>query len=86
MATYLEERQSELEPGLRKVAPQSLIGIVMSTMENKVIPNPILPAAGVRRYIPVDGGADPPSGGHYDDQTSNLQGNVLADHCTRSIH
>lgn len=85
MTTYQGERQSELEPGLREVAPQSLISIVMSTMENKVIPNPILPAAGVR-YIAVDGGVDPPSGGHYDDETSNLQGNVLADHCTRSIH
>ncbi|KAJ4938949.1 hypothetical protein JOQ06_028414 [Pogonophryne albipinna] len=53
-------------------------------MKNKVIPNPILPAAGVRRNIAADGGAGPPSGGQHDDNTLNPQGRVLSDHSTPS--
>ncbi|XP_033990665.1 craniofacial development protein 2-like [Trematomus bernacchii] len=53
-------------------------------MKNKVIPNPILPAAGVRRNIAADGGASPPSGGQHDDRTPNQQGRVLSDHSTPS--
>ncbi|KAJ4929967.1 hypothetical protein JOQ06_018983 [Pogonophryne albipinna] len=53
-------------------------------MKNKVIPNPILPAAGVRRNIAADGGAGPPSGGQHDDKTLNPQGRVLSDHSTPS--
>lgn len=69
---------------VRSCAPQSLISIVKPTMENKVIPNPILPAAGVRKNIAADGGAGPPPGGRYDDRTSNPQGRVLSDHSTPS--
>ncbi|XP_034053142.1 craniofacial development protein 2-like [Gymnodraco acuticeps] len=53
-------------------------------MKNKVIPNPILPTAGVRRNIAADGGAGPPSGGQHDDRTPNQQGRVLSDHSTPS--
>ncbi|KAI4811336.1 hypothetical protein KUCAC02_014246 [Chaenocephalus aceratus] len=53
-------------------------------MKNKVIPNPILPAAGVRRNIAADGGAGRPSGGQHDDNTLNPQGRVLSDHSTPS--
>ncbi|XP_033968473.1 craniofacial development protein 2-like, partial [Pseudochaenichthys georgianus] len=53
-------------------------------MKNKVIPNPILPTAGVRRNIAADGGAGPPSGGQHDDRTPNQQGGVLSDHSTPS--
>ena len=56
-------------------------------MECTVITNPILPAAGVRRNIAADGGAGPPSGGHYDDRASNpgiAPGRVLSDHSTPS--
>ncbi|KAJ4927630.1 hypothetical protein JOQ06_015437 [Pogonophryne albipinna] len=53
-------------------------------MKNKVIPNPILPAVGVRRNIATDGGAGPPSGGQHDDKTLNPQGRVLSDHSTPS--
>ncbi|KAK1902375.1 Craniofacial development protein 2 [Dissostichus eleginoides] len=53
-------------------------------MKNKVIPNPILPAAGVRRNIAADGGAGPPSGGQHDDRTPNQLGRVLSDHSTPS--
>ncbi|KAJ4927670.1 hypothetical protein JOQ06_015475 [Pogonophryne albipinna] len=53
-------------------------------MKNKVIPNPILPATGVRRNIATDGGAGPPSGGQHDDKTLNPQGRVLSDHSTPS--
>ena len=51
-------------------------------MKNKVIPNPILPAAGVRRSNAADGDAGPPSGGHHDDRTPNpgKPGRVLSDH------
>lgn len=54
-------------------------------MENKVIPNPILPVAGVHRNITADGGAGPPSGGHNDDRISNpaiVPARVLSDHST----
>ncbi|KAJ8373004.1 hypothetical protein AAFF_G00272410 [Aldrovandia affinis] len=53
-------------------------------MKNKVIPNPILPAAGVRRNIAADGGAGPPPGGQHDDWTPNPQGRVQSDHSTPS--
>ncbi|XP_059181661.1 craniofacial development protein 2-like [Centropristis striata] len=53
-------------------------------MENKVILNPILPAAGVRWNTATDGGTGPPLGGHYDDRTLNPQGRVLSDHSTPS--
>ncbi|XP_029312544.1 craniofacial development protein 2-like [Cottoperca gobio] len=53
-------------------------------MENKVIPNPILPAAGVRRNQAADGGAGPLPGGQYDDRTANPDVRVLSDHSTRS--
>ncbi|KAJ8406462.1 hypothetical protein AAFF_G00300360 [Aldrovandia affinis] len=53
-------------------------------MKNKVIPNPILPAAGVRKNIAADGGAGPPPGGQHDDRTPNLQGRVQSDHSTPS--
>ncbi|CAK6977732.1 uncharacterized protein LOC114950604 [Scomber scombrus] len=51
-------------------------------MKNKVISNPVLPAAGVRRSNAADGGAGSPSGGHHDDRTSNpgKPGRVLSDH------
>ncbi|XP_075333123.1 uncharacterized protein LOC142391235 [Odontesthes bonariensis] len=56
-------------------------------MESRVIPNPILPVAGVHRNIAADSGAGPPSGGHHDDRTSNARtvtGRVLSDHSTPS--
>ncbi|CAK6984639.1 hypothetical protein KUCAC02_013155 [Scomber scombrus] len=55
-------------------------------MKNKVISNPILPAAGVRRSNAADGGAGSPSGGYHDDRTSNpgKPGRVLSDHNTPS--
>ncbi|KAJ4939860.1 hypothetical protein JOQ06_029296 [Pogonophryne albipinna] len=53
-------------------------------MKNKVIPNPILPTAGVRRKFAADGGFGPPSGGQHDDRTPNQQGRVLSDHSTLS--
>ena len=56
--------------------------IVKPTMKNKVIPNPILPVAGVHRNIAEDGGAGSPPGEHYDDRTLNPQGGVLSDHST----
>ena len=82
MVTHLGEGHSELKRGLRGVAPHSpqSSGIVKPTMENKVIPNPILPAAGVRSNF----AAGPPSGGHHDDRTSNPRGRVLSDHSTPS--
>ena len=69
---------------------QSLTSIEKPTMENKVIPNPIPPVAGVHRNTAADGGAGPPLGWHYDDRTSNPrgvinpQGRVLSDHSTLS--
>ena len=56
--------------------------IVKPTMKNKVIPNPILPVAGVHRNIAEDGDAGSPPGEHYDDRTLNPQGGVLSDHST----
>ena len=53
-------------------------------MKNKVIPNLILPVAGVHRNIAEEGGAGPPPRGHYDDRTVNPQGGVLSDHSTPS--
>lgn len=48
-------------------------------MENKVIRNPILSAAGIRKNIAADGGAGPPPRRHPDNSLSdrNTQSNAL---------
>ena len=53
-------------------------------MECKVIENPILLAAGVRRNQAADSRAGPPHGGQHDDGTPNPKGRVQSDHSTRS--
>ncbi|KAK1901071.1 Craniofacial development protein 2 [Dissostichus eleginoides] len=54
-------------------------------MKNKVIPNPILPAAGVRRNIAADGGAGPPSGGQHDPKPAK-EGPVRSQHPVQCTH
>ena len=62
-----------------------------ATMKKQVIPNPILPAAGVRRSYAADCDAGPPLGGRHDDWAPNPEegtlspeGRVQSDHSTQS--
>ena len=72
------------EYGCEELRPTVIINAqCIAFMETQDTENPILPAAGVRRNHAADGGAGPPSGGHYDDWTPNpllRGGRVQSDH------